>query len=676
MRLTFPPSRGSVLFVALVFTSIMFLICLAYSQNITYISQDLEDSSAEVRALELAQCATSQRLAQIWYDVQTNANSTTPSSASISSILTTNLAQGIYNTAQDTTPPAGMFPSNPWNTITPFGMGSVYTRCDYYSPSPATFNPSTAPPNGFGQGAPPSSQTYIDLQLTTTASIPRGNVNNPSAYNWEYKTIQYIVRLNLTGKLSVFDFAYFVNNYAWMYGDSSQIRVYGNVGANADAGFTSPLVDGYIYTSLNPSLSALGVINGASGLSHDSLSNYQNGGGLPNGFQGYLDPTNPPYSGSTIAFPAGYNGNISQYTAEQPLPMPYLGDLTNYMTAAMNNNGTIQQLQPNGTWLTLVNGVYGNAIGQNGMYSTQNATTGVVTVQNIPNPIVSNPPNNAANYPNGNVALIGTAAQPLKITGPVVITNDLMIKGVISGQGCVYVGRNMNIMGNVTYLNPPTWKQGDTNFSSDLTNNDTKDMVGFGVKGSVIVGDYYNMLTGNNYYPTVAPYFETGFQNNQCESYQTDPTDASIGYYGVLPTNPPTGFSGNYLALDGGNRYNDTTTWTTNTPRYYYDSTFPYAYAQSLNSDVTMLQGIFYTNHLFGGREDNFTLYGSLVARDEGDVFTGYWYQFYDPRSYCGSATSSTVNIFLPQPPGYNVWLAQEASSAPYQSLFFTYNGN
>jgi hypothetical protein len=49
----------------------------------------------------------------------------------------------------------------------------------------------------------------------------------------------------------------------------------------------------------------------------------------------------------------------------------------------------------------------------------------------------------------GNLVLVGTPANPIKLTGDVYVSGDVVIKGVVEGQGAIYAGRNVYIAGDL-----------------------------------------------------------------------------------------------------------------------------------------------------------------------------------------------------------------------------------
>ena len=87
----------------------------------------------------------------------------------------------------------------------------------------------------------------------------------------------------------------------------------------------------------------------------------------------------------------------------------------------------------------------------------------------------------------GSSSLVGSAAHPILIHGPVTFTQDAVIKGNISGQGTIYAGRNVHLVGSLIYQNPPNFE--GSNETTISNNNEKADMVALCANGSVIMGD-------------------------------------------------------------------------------------------------------------------------------------------------------------------------------------------
>jgi len=93
------------------------------------------------------------------------------------------------------------------------------------------------------------------------------------------------------------------------------------------------------------------------------------------------------------------------------------------------------------------------------------------------------------------VILIGTSAHPIEINGPVFIDGDVLIRGIVRGRGTIYASRNIHIIGDLIYENPPAWParyMTDRNLGPDAVakNNQSKDLLSLIAMKSIVVGDY------------------------------------------------------------------------------------------------------------------------------------------------------------------------------------------
>ncbi len=248
------------------------------------------------------------------------------------------------------------------------------------------------------------------------------------------------------------------------------------------------------------------------------------------------------------------------------------------------------------------------------------------------------------------------------ILGPVVISNDLVIKGVVTGQGTFYTGRNTHVVGDLTYRDPPQWKQNDVNFDATAAANKLKDIVGFGVAGNVVFGDYTNADSGADQWNTVMGMIRPPYTHPQNLLFNL--LDLLFGLLNQLNgyNNALGFFNGDYTGLDGGLFYNDDGTVPLLPNRAFYQSSFSKAYIHSLAAaNPQTVQGIFYTYHFFGGRLSKLTLYGAMVARDEAIVSDGNGAICYDPR-ISKQAPSTYVNLFLPRTTAAYVLVFKEAA--------------
>lgn len=402
------------------------------------------------------------------------------------------------------------------------------------------------------------------------------------------RTITAMVRFAL-GQSQIFNYSYFINNLGWFWGGG--ITANGDVRANGNFDFQgNPEVNGDTYAS--------GSISGTN--KNDTLSQYDSQ--APDEARP-MNPTNPSDPDNT-QYEAGYDGNSEDFANQNVLEMPYLGDLGTYKTLASAEGGTITQGVN-----TLVNAVY-----------------------------TGNGPDNIANTADdGCLVLIGTAANPIQINGPVVINKDVVIKGVVTGQGTIYAGRNVHIVGDLSYKNGPSWPKPDATPSATDTTNSTKDFLGLAAKGNVVVGNY----TRNDWKTNVLPYLDPDFT----DPYEVDATDADIGYVSYYQGGKPY-FDGDYTDNDGG--YKKANSGNGQVARKYYESSLSDTYINTLAgaTAVSTIEAVSYNNHALAGKVGNFTVNGTIISRDEAIIYTGNISMNYDVRAWGGP---EALDIFLPR---------------------------
>ncbi len=432
----------------------------------------------------------------------------------------------------------------------------------------------------------------VTLRATASATSPAGV---PVTRVIE-ETVEYAM-----ARSEVFDYAYFINNFGWFMGGG--VTANGDIRANGDLSLDGrSWVNGNAYAAINDALGWTGAITGGSGTSeaarHLSINEYRSADN-----NSRWRPTSPTHQGGE-AWPMGYDGMFTPHERHEPLSMPFLGDLQFYRNIAEHEGGTITQQGE-----VLVD-AYFNGPGPSGL--TNGADKGCLVLD-------------------------GTE-KPIRIDGPVVVQGDVIIKGRISGQGSIYAGRNIHIVGDITYDDPPSWPKPDTHPEQTAKRNAEKDMLGLAAKGNIVLGNY----TTSDWIRDVKRYITPPWVNK----YACDPTDASIGY--------PSVFNGDYTANDGGRqveyRYNSRTgkhepTLTANR-RYYQSSAGDWVIQQNAQrASIARIDAVLYNNHATMGKIGACQINGALVCRDEGIIYNRSVYFNWDIR--LGSRSRDSVNIFL-----------------------------
>jgi hypothetical protein len=279
------------------------------------------------------------------------------------------------------------------------------------------------------------------------------------------RTIQTTIRVG-TKVSKVFEHAYFVNNYGWFNATDSTVTINGEVRANGNLTLTGTeggggeltnlSVNGDLYAARNDNLvdptnpeagPAQGEITGDP-TQAANWSQYWNskGRGSSKNFRSrparqLTGPGQRPILGGHEVLDPGWGWDSTKPTEANPdqilhegetvQEMPYLGNLSLYHREATEYrrfDGERGSRLILGDKDVVRDGIYQGADGE--------PETG----------------DEDARHP---LVLIGTNDDPIRIEGPVVIPGDVIIAGKVAGRGTIYAGRNVHIIGSVTYVRPP-----------------------------------------------------------------------------------------------------------------------------------------------------------------------------------------------------------------------------
>ncbi|MCQ2390243.1 MAG: hypothetical protein MJ240_02365 [Kiritimatiellae bacterium] len=509
----------------------------------------------------------------------------------------------------------------------------------------------------------PSGASWAIVTIRATAG--RANPGGPSSSS----TIEERVRFALM-RSRVFDNAYFVNNYGWFQG--SGITANGDVRANGNLYLDSSCtVNGRVYAARNDELGVIGSIQNK-GTYASSLSAYWSNCG------NRARPSSPTYNGGSF-FNGGYSVPTSAadrlYPYQEIQTMPYISALDEYVTYAQEANGKLS-------------GGLRYSINSQGTVASVNNQTINAHYNG------AGPSGNTSLADKGALVLEGTQSNPIVIDGPVVVDSDVVIKGYVKGQGTIYSGRNIHIVGDIKYVNAPTWPHPDTNPTATAAANNKKDLLGLAAKGNIVMGDYTlssawlgSTSSGLQYYLKTGPYVQ---------QYVCDESDKNIGYprtkaYGY--TRDETKFCGDYTQADGGSKVAISTSQqyvtvngrrqlqtvaslSNSKTRKYYESVCPDKIINTLCSDtasgstytpkITQIDAVLYNNHGILGHIGNCTINGSLVCRNEAMIYSGALKINWDHRLFSGASDSLSDQLGLPmdasQPPITLSW--REISTA------------
>lgn len=455
------------------------------------------------------------------------------------------------------------------------------------------------------------------------------------------KTVDVMARFTLQ-RSPVFDYTYFVNNYGWMDGfHQNDLIINGDMRANGNFNFLNglPTVNGSIYATNNDKLSpaAVGLINTAP-VKHSnstygtaaaadarmrqlysSTSHGAQGSAEFENWRDFVFNTDAGIVGDrTFGALLGDSTGLRSWTRTseagaatygtldtrptEEIVMPDLSDLNRYTvisqtyvdTKATFADGTANPDYGTGAkvevWDQTLNGGAG-------AYKRLD-TNGVVT---------------------GSAALIGTSAKPIKIHGPVTFTQDAVIKGYVQGQGTIYTGRNVHIVGSIRYKSGPDFR--GSNPTTVDNANEKKDILGLAARGSVIMGNVSQFTNSYPLYYMKPPFTKGRYDDmgNWIPPYDATQTDS-------------TGFKKYQCVL--GN-----------------------SYINSVSESVNTIDAILYTNFVGGGNigtgGGGVQFNGTIISKDEAMVvFSLPMKMNYDNRIRERSSTQKPlIDIVLPRSP-------------------------
>jgi hypothetical protein len=504
-----------------------------------------------------------------------------------------------------------------------------------------------------------------DVTIESTGKVPGGN---------ESVTLRAVMRFGILPS-DCFQYAYFINHFGWWAGFSSGNAVAnGNVRANGHF----DVLSGYFTDNGCPR------VNPITGQVIDNGGVYAGGYVFPTSGSAYLGMASDALNRHS------YAGVDVSENDRAIVEMPNLND-----PADLDNDGVVAELNP--FYIGLANGAYGNPVGRVGIDDNGD---GILQ----PSEVVVTGAYGDAIGETGNVALVGTNANPIIVEGTVAVTGNLAIRGTIQGHGSFYVGRNTYVGGQITYKNAltarPVYNYGSESpetYNSRLDqwrrDNAHADMVAFLTVNNVISGDHTSSAW-RSYILNGGGGWLGDYRNNGSEDVGTDgvfgnlqdrnnPYSASAreadGYFSVviadehgnqhladLPVSSgaaevPNGYHivpGTGEDVDGDGQYDNPYNYSTdidfnsafNSTNYHNLSPSITQYSEFSDFSVPKLDPIFYTNHAFAGWfNDNATFNGSVIARNESIIVNGSRvFMNHDSRLSQNYRDLMNMNIYLP----------------------------
>lgn len=273
------------------------------------------------------------------------------------------------------------------------------------------------------------------VTITSTGYVPAAPANlGPGEKLQSWDSIDVTVEYEVAPS-QVFDYAYFVNNWGWLYANTAYVNGSARSNGQMDFGGYSPTVTG------GPTYSEVSYSGGAA-----SLGDRTSDGGVYSSW----DIVNAQ-NGQGMAADTDYH-----FDFEDPIEMPNLSDLSVYETRALSVGANISI-----GGVTVADAIVGDVAGES-----------------------------------QNLFLEGTLANPIVLDGPVVVRGDVMISGYVTGQGTIYSGGNVYVPESVEYLNGPATSRPASNSDTDtaawLTTNHGTDFLGLFARENVVIGDFTN----------------------------------------------------------------------------------------------------------------------------------------------------------------------------------------
>ncbi len=253
-------------------------------------------------------------------------------------------------------------------------------------------------------------------------------------------------------------------------------------------------------------------------------------------------------------------------------------------------------------------------------------------------------PDNISGTADDNCLVLDGSSAPLTIQGTVVVRGDLIIRGKVSGQGQIYAGRNVHIVGDLAYVNPPAWPKPDSNPVATAAQNASRDLLVLGAKGNIVVGNYTTATWSNRVWGILAA---------SANSYAVSASDAALGY--DSDNNPANGyvFDGRYFANEANNGRRLSGVGTNTVPRKYYESSLADAAFSALcdAQNVPSINAALLSDHGIIGNlgssaaGGNTVLNGAMACHDELDSFYGLFTINWDIR--LGSTSKELLSAGL-----------------------------
>ncbi|NDD27003.1 MAG: hypothetical protein EB084_01895 [Proteobacteria bacterium] len=264
-----------------------------------------------------------------------------------------------------------------------------------------------------------------------------------------------------SGPSPVFNYAYFMNHWAWWSGFSQgQALIFGNTGANGNF----DILGSGTYLGVNPTNMAPVNVNGTMYNDPNASSTYSSPFASLSVHTNTPGQSNPNPNYGTLASAGGS-------AAPQPSPVSNVGKMQVPMNLndIANESGSLMSqtvanwrdpvtnqppsLKMNTYEVTSTNPFTLASVPISSRNITTTGTYGTTGSGQKENVVLAGTPISqmVAGY-NQNLSVNGKpTVDVIAINGPVVVKGNIVMQGLIEGRGSLYAGRNMYVAGNVQY---------------------------------------------------------------------------------------------------------------------------------------------------------------------------------------------------------------------------------
>lgn len=284
----------------------------------------------------------------------------------------------------------------------------------------------------------------------------------------------------------------------------------------------------------------------------------------------------------------------------------------------------------------------------------------------------------------GNIYLEGTAAAPIEINGPVVVTGNIIIKGITSGQGTLYAGRNVYIADDLTYEssdgpnfgnspyintdneadNPEIWLEDREEW---VTDNLDAHIFGLAATENIIFGNYNSSDwdTTWNYLKNWGDESQIGADGipdtaDDGVAYDVDGDgDIDSAWYdmdedGIVDDNYNRGTDINASSSGAPSSSKDTNTLLSMYSGIPKDKNGKaLTFSGVSDNNIAKMECVCYTNHAYAGRSTNGDMFinGAIIAKDEAIIYSHNITFKYDHRLHSdfNSDVDTYIDLALPK---------------------------